>query len=165
MNLKTYKLIDLKTNRGFVVLFTVLISSIILAIALGVSSIALGEVLLSSSAKEGNVSFFAADTGAECALFWDIVQDKIANPLPLCSGFDVDSFSTTPYFLFNLDLNDGTNCARVSVEKDLISQQGLEFDTRIESRGYNVDCEHIPGNPFGNPVNPRAIERAIKVIY
>src|SRR3989338_10209048 len=56
---------------GFVILFAVMISSIILAIALGVANIALKEIKFSASVKDTNEAFFAADTGLECVLFND----------------------------------------------------------------------------------------------
>ncbi|MCM2339094.1 MAG: hypothetical protein NDI62_01410 [Burkholderiales bacterium] len=61
----------LKNNKGFVMLFAVMISSMILAIALGVADVALKEINFTTSAKEANNAFFAADAGAECALFYD----------------------------------------------------------------------------------------------
>src|SRR3989344_7795571 len=59
------------SGSGFVILFAVMISSIILAIALGVSNIAFKEIKFSTSVKDTNDAFFAADTGLECALFND----------------------------------------------------------------------------------------------
>ena len=61
----------IKINKGFVLLFAVVISSIILAIALGVANIAFREVSFSVSGKDANDAFYAADTGAECALYFD----------------------------------------------------------------------------------------------
>ena len=58
-------------NRGFVILFAVTISSILLALAIGVANIALKEVKFNTSAKDTNNAFFAADTAIEYALFQD----------------------------------------------------------------------------------------------
>ncbi|MBI5140301.1 MAG: hypothetical protein HZA94_02550 [Candidatus Vogelbacteria bacterium] len=60
----------LKTRAGFVLLFALLISSILLATGLGISRIILREIFLASLGRESSVAFFAADTGAECALHW-----------------------------------------------------------------------------------------------
>lgn len=61
---------NLKPNSGFVLLFALLISSILLATGLGISRIILREIFLASLGRESSVAFFAADTGAECALHW-----------------------------------------------------------------------------------------------
>ena len=44
----------IKKNRGFVILFAVTLSSILLAIALGVANIALKEIRFGTSAKDTN---------------------------------------------------------------------------------------------------------------
>ena len=61
----------LKNKKGFVILFAVTLSAILLSIALGVSNIAFNEAKFSTSVKNTNDAFFAADVGAEQALFWD----------------------------------------------------------------------------------------------
>ncbi len=58
-------------HSGFVILFAVTISAILLSIAIGVINIALKEVEFGTSAKDTNEAFFAADTGIEYALFKD----------------------------------------------------------------------------------------------
>ena len=141
---------SLSQQRGFVILFTVLIASIVLAIAIGISSISLGEVLLSASAKEGNTSFYAANSGAECALYWDRIENVFdpTNPESFsCNGQPLSSS------LFRLELNNNTNCAIVTVNKDITNDL-----TRIESLGYNVPCDKILNNP-------KAVQRAIRVTY
>lgn len=76
-NLKTYK-------KGFVLAFSLLISSIVLALAFGIFNILLKQIVLTSSAKDSQIAFYAADAGAECALYWDthtsrtLVNDPIA---------------------------------------------------------------------------------------
>ena len=147
-----------KQNRGFVILYTVLISSIVLAIVVGISTIAYQEVVLSSSAKEGNISFFAADTGADCALYLDIVKDALGTgtgPFS-CDGNQISSPETPASF--HLNLNGGANCAVVTISKDTPTP-GI---TTIVSKGYNVPYAQILNQ---NPPNPRTVERAIQVSY
>lgn len=148
-----------RRQRGFVILFTVLISSIILAIAIGISNISLGEVLLSASAKEGNTSFYAANSGAECALYWDRIENAFdSSPPESASGEDVlCNDQLIPSLSFELELNNNTNCARVTVNKGVFIDGEGPF-TRIESLGYNVPCDSIQGNP-------KAVQRAIRVTY
>src|ERR1035437_11163940 len=61
----------IKKNKGFVILFAVTLSALLLSIALGVANVAFREAKFNTSAKDTNNAFFAADTGAECALYYD----------------------------------------------------------------------------------------------
>src|SRR3972149_1496673 len=149
-----------KTNRGMTILFTMLVSAAVLAIAIGVANVALQETVLSASAKEGNVAFFAADTGAECAFYWDINKDVFktaGTPSISCGGTtqNVSVAGSPLQAVFNLDLNQGANCAKIKLSKD-VPNMG---ETQIESLGYNVPCGSISNQ------NPRIVERAIRATY
>lgn len=56
---------------GYMLLLAMLVSSILLAIALGIHSIGLKEIMLASFAKNSEVAIAAADRGLECGLYWD----------------------------------------------------------------------------------------------
>lgn len=58
-------------KKGFVLAFSLLISSIVLALAFGIFNILLKQIVLTGSAKDSQIAFYAADAGAECALYWD----------------------------------------------------------------------------------------------
>lgn len=58
-------------EKGFVLAFSLLISSIVLALAFGIFNILLKQIVLTSSARDSQIAFYAADAGAECALYWD----------------------------------------------------------------------------------------------
>lgn len=57
--------------RGFTVFFAVLVASLALAIGLAIYDLLLRELELSQVARESQYAIYAADTGAECALYWD----------------------------------------------------------------------------------------------
>ena len=59
-------------DKGFTLLFAVLVSSLILAIGLSVANLTIREIQLSGTGRESQFAFYAADTGSECALYWDI---------------------------------------------------------------------------------------------
>jgi len=60
-----------KTQRGFTILVAVVTAGILLIIAMSIGGIALKEQVLSTANKESQIAFYAADTGMECALYWD----------------------------------------------------------------------------------------------
>ena len=65
-----------KHNKGFAMLFTVLIITLILSIAIGISNLSLKQMILSSLAKDSQISFYEADTAVECGLYYDSVLES-----------------------------------------------------------------------------------------
>jgi len=74
-----------RAQKGYLILFAVVISSIVLAIGLGIMSIVNKGLILASAGRASQFAFYAADTGIECALYWDRVH----------SGFGVTVFPTS----------------------------------------------------------------------
>jgi hypothetical protein len=58
-------------SEGFTLFVALVVSSMLLAVGFSLSNIILKQLLFSSSGKESQLAFYAADSGAECALFWD----------------------------------------------------------------------------------------------
>lgn len=75
-------------KKGFTVLYAILVASLLLSISLGIYSISLRDFILSSSASESEKAIFAADSGVECALYWDRVRHSFASPgIAASNGF------------------------------------------------------------------------------
>ena len=131
MNIK-----KIKKNKGFVLLFVIVISSIILAITLSIMNISLKEIKFSTSAKDTNDAFFAADTGAECALFYDrtapVNNAFTGTAVMNCAGLNITVNGSSPLWNFVVSRlgNNGQGCARVTVNKSV-------SPTTIISKGYN----------------------------
>lgn len=75
----------LKTRRGFTLLLAALIASIAIALGAAIFDIAQKQVVLSSTAKQSQFAFYAADTAAECALYWDIRYNYFGTTTPSVS--------------------------------------------------------------------------------
>jgi hypothetical protein len=58
-------------KRGFTIFFATLITSLALAIGLAIYDLTVRELDLSATANQSQYAIYAADTGAECALYWD----------------------------------------------------------------------------------------------
>ncbi len=67
---------SIKYKKGFTVLFAVLISSILLSIGIAILDLTLKQFTLSSVSKDSQVAFYAADTGQECGMYWDHVNNN-----------------------------------------------------------------------------------------
>jgi hypothetical protein len=83
MSLKDFKKNKKRFTRicfkgGFALLFSVLVSSLLLTIGLSIFSIALKELAISTASRQSIYAFYAADSGRECALYWDIEEGHIA---------------------------------------------------------------------------------------
>ncbi|HAS80779.1 MAG: hypothetical protein UR25_C0003G0019 [Candidatus Nomurabacteria bacterium GW2011_GWE1_32_28] len=145
----------IKKNKGFVILFAVMLSSIILAITLGVVDIAYKEIKFSTSVKDTNNAFFAADVGSECALFHDRVSNLFLEstaPTFSCNNISISTTeSPSKVWTFNVAGLGGSDnaCALVTVDKTDPTM------TTIISKGYNDGC--IPGN--------NTVERQIELTY
>ncbi len=180
-------------SQGFVILFAMLISSIILLISSGIFNIVKKQVVLSSYARESQKAFYAADAALDCALFNDISpliassSFSVITPADTqieCGGgtISVDYLDSTGgtnngefdfpfvfryYGLQNLANNDyvGSGCAYVLVEKEGIS--GSSFNTRITASGFNTCMSTTPAGHLDTPDfdNPKLLERRISIRY
>ena len=90
----------LHTESGFVILFSMLISTLILLMSAGIFRVAQKENILSSYSRESQKAFYAADGGVECALNWDISSlipvTKFQTTLPNESVTDSFECGTDP---------------------------------------------------------------------
>ena len=70
-------------QRGFTLLFAVLVSTLVLAVGASIISLALKQVQLSGTSRDSQYAFYAANTGYECAYYWDVhgYNDKDLFPI------------------------------------------------------------------------------------
>lgn len=149
------------SRSGFALLYAVMISSIILVITLGIMNISLKEIKFSTSAKDTNDAFFAADTGAECALYNDKSTGSVFtdpnSPSITCNNITFTANEgPTLYWSFIVPGlgSGGQGCAKVTVDKTGLCGSAA----CIISRGYNnggASC--LPGSS--------TVERELDVSY
>ncbi len=152
-------------NKGYTLLFAVVVSTLVLSIGISILNIAKKEFLLATSARDSAAALYAADGGLECAIYSD--QGTL-----LITGVPRDTFNPTtnktanfgcnvPYKFVQADVNtsstgaaspgegvfkfharfgsDGTSCAVVTVTKYKVTTAGVtKLKTNIQSRGYNT---------------------------
>jgi hypothetical protein len=168
-------------KKGYTLLFAVLISSLMLGIGLAILTISRKELLLSSAGRESQFAFYAADTGAECAMYWDFGQRDAYNQstpsptircnaqvIPLSRNNQIATTQTDTYtFTTSLSIDSARAvdrpCAYVTIYKTYEpavnpppgSPAYQIKNTVIESRGRNT-CDTN---------DPRAVERALRIKY
>jgi Tfp pilus assembly protein PilX len=69
-------------NRGMTLFIAVVVMSILLFISFAVVNIAIKGSLFSSSGRDSQYAFFAADAGLECAEYWDSKFDAFSTTTP-----------------------------------------------------------------------------------
>jgi len=138
-------------KMGFTLLLAVLITSIILGISVGISVFVIRELLISSTGRESQKAFFAADSGVECALYWDFKQNAFepsSTRVISCAGSSPTVGGASGISEFDLTFTNGA-CTHVKVDKTVPSS------TTIDSAGHNT-C---------NLSDPNRVERTLRVSY
>ncbi len=145
-------------QSGFAMLFTVLIISLILSIAVSISNLTLKQTVLSNIAKDSQIAFYQADAAVECGMYEDTLLghfplDATTGQVPINFYCGNDTLALTEaqsnYFVYefqNIDQNRA--CYKIVFDK-------TAEPYRVQGFGYNV-C---------NPNNPRQVERALEVKY
>src|SRR3989344_2922411 len=87
-------------NKGFTLFIAMIVMGTLLLIAAGIVNLAVRQSLISSSGRESQEAFYAADSGIECVLYWDI-----QNP----NGVSAFSTSTGSTIFCNRDANNPSN--------------------------------------------------------
>jgi hypothetical protein len=157
-------------GRGFTILFAVLVSVLVLAVGASIITLSLKQILLSGSNRDSQFAFYASNTGAECAFYWDTVGSPAGGEVfatsnesspdhvdVRCLGEDLiidtpspGGDSATSTFEINFEPDLPYNALVEVVKYD----DGGTIRTTINSYGYNA--------PAGNP---RRIERGLQFNY
>lgn len=148
-------------EKGFTILLAALIASLVLALGISIFTIAQKQLILSSIGRNSQYAFYAADTAAECALFWDarhVAFDPLAPVTPIaCDGnpaITVDHTDVATYpvtYTFSFDPNG--YCAQVTVIKNTVHPR-----TRIHADGFSVPCADVQ-------LSSRVLQRSVELTY
>ena len=157
-------------KNGFTLFYAMLVSSVLLAIGLSIFNIVLKDFRLSAAARDSHFSFYSADSGVECALFYDFENGfpTSTSPSPstvycsgenraIVSGLCPTKTDCSRRHSFTVTFPETPYCARVDVFKFETGR------TEIESRGYNFGYDL--GQDNCSVHNPNKVERAIRVTY
>lgn len=150
-------------NKGITLLIAMVVTGTVLLISIGIAVISAREEAISTASRDSQYAFYAADTGAECALYWDAQN--------LDKGYSAFSPSSVSTIYCNDDGNNPANhsltvggtqtssftltflpqpyCAQVTVVKN------PDLTTQIQSLGFNT-CA---------PNATHRVERAVQVTY
>jgi hypothetical protein len=187
-------------NKGYTLLFSVIVASVVLSISAFILSTARKQFIIASAAHDSMIAVYAADSGIQCALsayFDNILATSTFNPakafipcnlitttgvsnyeeLPIGQNDRIDAamqlendaeyrvWQTIEPIQFNFDSS--KSCVRITVTVGF-DKTSKKHKTVIDSRGYN----DVDSFPCFDPIlddddryNPRAVERAVRLIY
>jgi hypothetical protein len=154
---------------GFTILLAALIASLVLSLGVSIFSIARKSITLSTMGRDSQYAFYAADTAAECALYWDAPsRDAFNTTTPLaeirCDDPDppnpisvTNNLPTWPETVFTIGgatpFQPNGNCSVVTVTK----RDSAPYTT-IHADGYSVPCSE-------RTTNPRTLQRSVELNY
>ncbi len=156
-----------RNRRGFTILLAALIASLVLALGISVFSIAQKQLILSSTGRNSLLAFYAADTAAECALYFDM-RGAAFDPLNAITPINCDDANvadptaiivthtpdpSVPADDFSFEFEPNGYCARV-----LVTKQNVHPRTTIHADGFSVPCEEIE-------VSGRSLQRSVELTY
>ncbi|MDR3571012.1 MAG: hypothetical protein P4L81_02330 [Candidatus Pacebacteria bacterium] len=171
-------------KKGFTLLLAALVASIAVTLGSSIYSIVSKELKLSSIGQDSQFAFYAADTVAECALFWDSRSDLHPSSFATStasqgsvSSITCDGPNNAPVTIAAASANSATStigpsggsigfdifndhpggyCANATISKTLVAN-GTE-QTVIVANGFNVSCSAIGSAPD-------ALERTVELKY
>jgi hypothetical protein len=181
---------SLKNNYGYVLLFAIIVSSVVLSIAAFILSTSRKQFILTAAARDSTMAIYAADSGIECAVASFnqsllMPKDSLGNDRQAVIYCGSGTAATSNFGLitgtaeadrmsFNssfpvyqtvnplqANLKNGT-CVRTTVTVGKSTLSGNPDRTVIEARGYNLSTSGPCG---GSSTHPRQVERAIQVVY
>lgn len=143
-------------KKGFALFVAIGVAGIILLVSIAMTNIALKQTIISSSARESQRAFYAADNGIECVLYWEIKNPLNPGESPFdpsttqnitCGGssFTVGGAETSTFTVTYSPFN---TCTEVTVDKS-------DVPSEAHSRGRN-SCDVN---------NAKRVERGIRITY
>lgn len=152
-------------TKGIAIYVAVTITAALILVSFSVISLALKQIVISSTSRDSQAAFYAADSGVECALFWDLKNTggslfatSTGNQTISCNSISstvtktLDAGTGVGTSTFSYSFTPDPYCVSVWVTK---SYNGSTIKTNIEARGYN-SC---------STTNQRRVERAIRANY
>lgn len=172
-----------KGNRGFTLLLAALVASVALSLGSSIYEIVSKELALSSIGQDSQYAFYAADTAAECVLYWEdrtdvhpntfatstdsqgtassITCDGQTAPVTITDKSSTAATSTVGETGSSLGIDIFTDsssgyCTNVTVAKYLNALTN-SIDTDITANGYSVACAQVQ-------TAPDALQRTVELV-
>ncbi len=154
--------------RGFTLLIAVVLTSVLLSVGLALLDIAYKQVVLSSTARQSQYAFYAADSAMECVLYWDQQQNAFgySKPIHEVNGRQIQCFGS------NITISAGDSGGTRTTTFSTPCVDGVTASVTIYKTNGSIcsgtaatSCLYTNGFNTCNGSDPRRIERGLKVFY
>lgn len=126
-------------KKGFTIFIALIVISVSLIVGVGMANLIAKEIEFSSISRKTQVSFYAADTGTECVLYWDIKESKFLKPLDIGVGDNINNFISPPYNCVGEDITSNWITTDVSEPSPGVFEYTIDFDLDLS----NNSCVNI----------------------
>ncbi|MDB5265240.1 MAG: hypothetical protein JWN64_811 [Parcubacteria group bacterium] len=159
-------------SRGFTLLIAVVMTSVLLSVALALIDVSYKQVLLASTARLSGIAIYAADSGVECALYYDRLATFAYGTAPssqsiTCNGTSVPVTTTT--YSSSIQKTTFTMPCVAGAQSDITMYKTNGVATCNFSAGSSAPvsstCIYTTGYSSCNSADLRRVERAYKVTY
>ena len=178
-----------KNKKGFTLLFSVLLITLILAVGASIINVALKETILSGVGRESQYAFYAANTGIECAMYWDRLSTlgdgiQFENKYVFATSSasqeigDMSSIKCADNVISDVELADGNGWDRDLGASSATTTFGINIPGRTTSCAFvsvskvfdsleDVTLTSITSRGYNtcDKTNPRRIERGLQLFY
>jgi len=151
-------------QRGFTLLLAALVSSIVLALGISIFGLVQKQLILSSIGRDSQLAFYAADTAAECALYWDVRHRLFPTTTPKAVNLTCDTQTKTTAstnqsgtIVSTFQFQPNSFCVNVRVEKSHAPITGA-VQTTVRADGFSTGCSSIANSP-------RVLQRSVELHY
>ncbi|MEX0672823.1 MAG: hypothetical protein WDZ82_02595 [Candidatus Paceibacterota bacterium] len=170
-------------DSGVSLLVAIIVVAVVMFISAAVSGMSFNQLQLTSIGENSQYAFYAADSGIECALYWDLLHDAFPSPDEVGDGStgdiecnDNSSDSSWGVKEMSVDENvacDGGTCDITTFkivgllsEPEACAQQVTVTETQMSDGRIRTDVESLGRNDCSNDADPdRTVERAVRVTY
>lgn len=150
--------------RGFALLVAILIATVAVTLGVSLLDISYKQVVLTSTAKQSRIGFYAADSAMECALYYDQQVNAFSYSNPV-SAANVRCQNMLPQSYTTYTENVGGVSRRVTVFSVPCATGGSNATITVYKRSTGQTLIYATGYNSCNASEPRRVERGLKVSY
>lgn len=150
--------------RGFTLLIAVILTSVLVSVGMALFDIAYKQIVLTGAVRSSQYAFYAADTGLECALFWDQTVNAFSAAAPRAS---ITCGGSTIAVSGSMSGNIRTS----TFSMPCIAGRTSQVTVMKANVGYSCNaqgshsCLYVNGFSSCNTDDTRRIERGLQAFY
>jgi hypothetical protein len=160
-----------KKNNGYAILYTIVIISIIMTIAIGMSNNVNKQLILSSVARDSQTAFYQADMAVECGLYLQFGENPDGNASVLAeNGTEFvcglnSSGQSIEFLAFALDAEIPPKIVNIRPNDQMLNSNSPCFELTVDESNPAETVMSASGYNVCNPSNPKRVERSFEVRY